>query len=141
MTGRARLVARPLQVALYTALTGSPAVTALLDGRIYDHVPEPAVHPYLVIGEAVEEPDNTHTSFGRQADITLHLWDQVDGFSRPTAIVAALVELLDHQRDALSIVGHRVVSIRFVDVRTLRDSDPRIRHVPVRIRVNTQQEA
>ncbi|MEU7617187.1 DUF3168 domain-containing protein [Micromonospora rifamycinica] len=140
MTGPARLVARPLQVALYTALRGSTAITGLLGDRVYDHVPEPAEHPYLVIGEAVEEPDNVHGGFGRQADITLHLWDVAEGFTGPTEVVDALVELLDHQRDALDIAGHRVVSIRFLDARTLRDPDPRIRHVPVRFRVNTQQE-
>ncbi|MBX7264924.1 DUF3168 domain-containing protein [Micromonospora sp. Llam7] len=141
MTGPARLVARPLQIALYSALRASARITGLLDERVYDHVPEPAEHPYLVIGEAVEQPDNTHDTFGRQADITLHLWDKVDGYLRPTEVVDALVELLDHQRDALAIAGHQVVSIRFLDARTLRAPDPQLRHVPVRFRVNTQQEA
>ncbi|WP_431729967.1 DUF3168 domain-containing protein [Verrucosispora sp. TAA-831] len=141
MTGPARLVAGPLQVALYAALRADPRVTELLAERVYDHVPEPAQYPYLVIGEALEEPDNTHDTVGRQADITLHLWDMVDGYLRPTEVVDALVQLLDHQRDALTITGHQVVSIRFRNARTLRTPDPRIRHVPVTFRVNTQQEA
>ncbi|MEW2383380.1 DUF3168 domain-containing protein [Micromonospora sp. NPDC047707] len=141
MTGPARLVAGPLQKALYAALRADEGVTALVDGRVYDDVPEPAEYPYLVIGAAVEEADNTHDTFGRQADIAVHLWDEVDGFLRPADVVDAVVRLLDHQRDALAIDGHQVVSIRFLDARMLRDPDPRIRHVPVRFRVNTQQEA
>lgn len=141
MTGPARLAARPLQAALVAALKGSAAVTALVGGRVFDHVPEDAAYPYLVIGEALEEPDNTHDSFGRRLDEAVHVWDRVDGFARPMDIVAAIVALLDHQRTALTVAGHRVVSIRFLDARTLRDADPRIRHVPVRFRIHTQQEA
>jgi hypothetical protein len=136
----ARLVAQPLQVAVYRALRDDPAVAGLVDDRVYDHVPEPARHPYIVIGEAIETPDNAHGEFGRQVDIAVHIWDTADGYAPLLAIADAVVQLLDHQHTALTIVGHRVVAIRLIDVRTLRDPDPRIRHVPVRFRVNTAQE-
>lgn len=43
--------ALPLQKAIFDALGASSELTALVGDRIYDHVPDDAVFPYVVIGD------------------------------------------------------------------------------------------
>ncbi|WP_295217329.1 DUF3168 domain-containing protein [uncultured Brevundimonas sp.] len=43
--------ALPLQKAIFDALLADTALNAVIDGRVYDHVPPDAVYPYVVIGE------------------------------------------------------------------------------------------
>jgi hypothetical protein len=137
----ARAVGAPLQKALYATLSADEPLRVLL-GRpaVFDHVPETKRYPYVTIGEALETPDNAHGQFGRNVLLTVHVWSDQRGFLQGQQIVDRLVQLLDHQRGALAIQGHRVVSIRFENAEPVRDPDPDIRHVPVRFRVITEQE-
>ncbi|MGW2547493.1 DUF3168 domain-containing protein, partial [Kitasatospora sp. NPDC001574] len=68
----------PLQAALYTALTADEQLTAMVTG-VFDYVPEDTAYPYVVLGEAIETPHNTHDRYGRQTAITLHVWSQYRG--------------------------------------------------------------
>ncbi len=126
-----------IQTAIYRRLTGDATLTALVTG-VLDDVVESQAHPYVVLGEAIETPDNAHNRFGRQVVATLHVWSRFRGFSQALAIAGRLVELLDHQ--PMTLTGHVVVSVRHEFTQTLRDPDPEIRHVPVRFRITTEQE-
>ncbi|KIX79116.1 hypothetical protein SF23_02570 [Streptomyces sp. MBRL 10] len=129
----------PVQQAVYTRLTGDPALAALITG-VYDHVPEDVVFDYVTIGEATEIPDNRHGGFGRQTTITLHVWSRYRGHARGLQIAARVTALLDHQ--PLTIVGLHHVSTRFEFSQTLTDPEPPgdIRHIPMRFRITTEQE-
>lgn len=126
----------PVQTAVYERLTGFEPLMSLVTG-VYDEVPEGTPKPYVVIGEAQETPDNRHGGFGRQTVATLHVWSRQRGFSEATAIANEVIRALDHQ--PLSIADTRHIVTRFEFSQTLRDTDPELRHVPLRFRIVTEQ--
>ena len=128
----------PVQTALYGLLTGDTELTSLITG-VYDFVPEDAVYPYVVLGEAVETPDNRHSGRGWQTVQTLHVWSQYRGHAEALAIGARIFVLLDHQ--PLTIPGYHHVATRYEFGQTLTDPEPPgdIRHLVLRYRVVTEQ--
>ncbi|MFI2367303.1 DUF3168 domain-containing protein [Streptomyces sp. NPDC018833] len=127
-----------VQTALYAKLTGDATLMDMATG-VYDYVPEDAVYPYIVIGEAIETPDNAHDRFGRQTVPTLHVWDQHRGFRRVLQIGSRVNALLDHQ--PLTISGLHHVVTRYEFSQTLTDPEPPgdIRHLVLRYRTLTEQ--
>lgn len=128
----------PVQGALHTVLAGDSALEDMVQG-IYDYTPESVPYPFVVLGEAIETPDNRHGGFGRQAVSTLHVWDQYRGYARVLRIGARITELLDHQPLAVPGLNHIVTRYEFGQ--TLTDPEPpgNIRHLVLRYRVITEQ--
>lgn len=124
----------PVQTALYSTLTTDSTLMALVSG-VYDSVPEPAVYPFVVIGEAIEMPANEHGSFGSRVSCTIHVWSEYRGFAQVNTMLDCLVRLLDHA--PVVIGGRTLVAIRLEQILTLRDSDPDIRHGVARFTVET----
>lgn len=135
----------PLQKAIFTRLNSDATLTTLLGaaGRIVDQPPEGEPMPYVRLGDHLSIPDNTHTTFGRNVTITLHVWTRKRGNASGQAIAARIVELLDHQTAAMSALlaadGHECVTIRHEFDQALTDPDPEIRHHVLRFRVETDQ--
>jgi hypothetical protein len=127
-----------VQSAVYARLKGDAALMGMISG-VYDYVPETAAYPFVVIGEALETPDNRHGGFGRQTVITLHVWSRYQGYAQVLRIGARVTELLDHQ--PLTIPGLSWIATRFEFSQTLTDPEPPgdIRHLVLRYRVVTEQ--
>lgn len=127
-----------VQSAVYARLKGDATLTGMISG-VYDYVPETAAYPFVVIGEALETPDNRHGGFGRQTVITLHAWSRYQGYAQVLRIGARVTELLDHQ--PLTIPGLSWIATRFEFSQTLTDPEPPgdIRHLVLRYRVVTEQ--
>lgn len=123
----------PLQRAMYALLSEELSVP------VYDFIPEDAPYPYVDLGECTEMPDNDHGSYGSEITYTLHVWTEAEGFSEGLAIADEISRVLDHRKENLSPTGHHVVSVRRELTRTMRDPNPRLRHVPVRYRICTEQ--
>jgi hypothetical protein len=123
----------PLQVALYELLSAELSVP------VYDFIPEDAAFPYVDLGECNEVPDNDHGTYGSEVTYTFHVWTEAEGYAQGLAIVDEISRILDHQKQNLSPTGHEVVSVRRDLTRTMRDPNPRLRHVPVRYRICTEQ--
>ncbi|MCM1941773.1 DUF3168 domain-containing protein [Streptomyces sp. G3] len=123
----------PLQKALYERLRASLSVP------VYDFVPEPVRGNYVVLGEAVERPDNVHGAYGSDIQHTFHVVVDRAGFSAALAIVDEISQALDHQPQSLAPEGHSVVSVRRELTQTFRDQDPRYRHALVRYRIVAAQ--
>ena len=112
-----------------------------LTAEVYDNVPERVSKPYVTIGEAISVPDYVHGGFGWDILISAHVWTKSLGFKSALDIANQIIALLDHKRDALAVAATwSIVSIRFVQLQTLRDPDPEIRHVPVQFRIVIHQE-
>lgn len=125
-----------VQEAIYGVLSGDATLGALITG-VFDHVPEGTAYPYVVIGEALETPDDSHDRTGRHTVETLHIWSDHRGFSQLGAIAARVVALLDHQ--PLTVAGHHHVVTRYEFGQQLNDPDPHLRHTVLRFRVVTEQ--
>jgi hypothetical protein len=127
-----------IQTALLEVLTDDETLSSKITG-VFDHVPEGQAFPYIVIGEATAVPDNTHSTFGTSATVTLHIWSAYDGFAEALDIKADVDRLVDHQ--LLPLEGHRTVLCHLQQSVTLRDPDKDVRHVPVRYRIDTTEAA
>ncbi|MFD6421707.1 DUF3168 domain-containing protein [Streptomyces sp. NPDC060198] len=138
MTPSAPETMLPIQRAVYAVLTGDEPLGALIAG-VYDYLPETADYPFVVIGEAIETPDNSHDRYGRQTVITLHVWTQARGHTEGLTVAARVTALLDHRPLVLDGLDH--VSTRHEYSQTLTDPEPpgNIRHVVLRYRVITEQ--
>ncbi|MFD9064184.1 DUF3168 domain-containing protein [Kitasatospora purpeofusca] len=128
----------PLQAAVHALLTGDAELSGQITG-VHDYVPEGTAYPYVVIGEAIETPNNRHRGLGRQTVLTLHVWSQYRGYGEALAIGARVMALLDHQ--PLTITGLTHVSTRYEMGQTLTDPEPPgdIRHLVHRYRITTEQ--
>lgn len=128
----------PVQSAVYGKLTGDATLAGMISG-VYDYVPEDVDYPFVVIGEALETPDNWHGGFGRETVITLHVWSRYQGYAQALRIGAQVTALLDHQ--PLTITGLAWIATRFEFSQTLTDPEPPgdIRHLVLRYRVVTEQ--
>ncbi|MCM8550070.1 DUF3168 domain-containing protein [Streptomyces sp. STCH 565 A] len=130
----------PVQDAVLAVLQGDSALMDLIEG-VFDWVREKQPYPYVVIGEAIETPDNTHDSHGSQTVVTLHVWSKYRGYSQALRVASRLRALLEHR--PLTVAGHKHVATYFVSQQTLTDPEPPgdIRHVPISFRVLTQVQA
>lgn len=99
-----------LQAAIYTTLSGA------ITGGVYDEVPPSATAPYTVIGDTTERPDDTHSSWGSEETITLHVWSNTKGSTQVKQIMAEIDALLHHQTIALSTGVLRLLSREFAEV-------------------------
>lgn len=127
----------PVQDAVLAVLKADAELMALVQG-VFDWVKEKQPYPYVVLGESIETPDNTHDSHGSNTVLTLHVWSQHRGYHQARTIASRLRSLLEHR--TLTIAGHRHVATYFVSQQALTDPEPPgdIRHVPISFRVLTQ---
>lgn len=152
MTGPTRNPANPIQRAIVTRLRADGTLAALLAPAkgitpavpaVVDQPAEGQEKPYVSVGDHLSIPDNDHTSKGREATETIHVWTQARSNKPGQDIADAITASLDHQVAALSALlaadGHRCVTIRQEFDQALRDPDSQIRHHVLRFRVQTQQ--
>jgi hypothetical protein len=134
--------ASALQAAIVAKLKGDAPLVTLLGGRqaVFDQPPEGEAYPYVRVGDHLSIPDNDLTSYGRQITETLHIWTKARSNKQGQDIADRITALLDHQVDALTLAGHRIVSIRAEFDQALTDPDPQIRHHVLRFRVITAQD-
>jgi hypothetical protein len=133
----------PLQVAMVALLKGDTDLVTLLGGqKVFDQrAPEGTQYPYVLVGDHLSIPDNTHTTSGRDITVTVHVWTRTRTNKQGQDIAAAVSALLDHQVAALNavLVGHKVVAIRNNFDQALTDPDPELRQHVLRFRVQTSQ--
>ncbi|MFC8176527.1 DUF3168 domain-containing protein [Streptomyces sp. NPDC057325] len=129
----------PIQQAVYARLTGDPQLSDLLTGGVHDYAPETARYPFVVVGEAIDTPDNRHGGYGWQTVLTLHTWTRAEGNNQAFAIGKRLIALLDHQ--PLTLPGYDHVVTRYEYGQSLTDPEPPgdIRHLVTRFRIVTEQ--
>jgi hypothetical protein len=127
--------ALPLQKAIYAALSGSSAVTALVGARIYDHAPDAAPLPHIDLGEAQEIDDSAHELDASETYLTLHVWSRAPGQVEAKRIVAAIRTALDFLSPTLED-GHRG-TLFFEDSRIMSDQDGITTHGVVTIKALT----
>jgi hypothetical protein len=121
-----------LQKAIVAALKADAAVTAIINGRIYDAVPGGATKPYVSFGPFQLLPEHGDCLYGGEAFVTLDAWaagpDTVQVKQLGTAIARALdlapivldapqrlvemsVEQTQYMRDPDGITAHGVITV------------------------------
>ncbi|KAB2700724.1 DUF3168 domain-containing protein [Ochrobactrum sp. Kaboul] len=110
-----------LQKALYDRLKSDPALSSIIDGRVYDTVPEGAEFPYVSFGPFDELSDDAQCITGFEISIQLDVWSRSVGFPEcrqvgdlvRRAVLSAEIELSDN----------RLVSISHRQTMTMRDPE------------------
>jgi hypothetical protein len=128
-----------VQAAFFTTAKADVTLMGLLPGGVWDEPPEKETRDYLVLGDHLSLPDNTHDKYGREITQTFHVWTKSRGTLRGGAIAKRWNALFDHQQDALEVPGHKIVIVRNEFQQALRDPDPQWRQTLIRYRIHTEQ--
>ena len=126
-----------LQSTAYAALAADVPLAMLLGGeRLYDHVPQNAAFPYVVIDQMQVRDWSTGTERGSEHVLMLHVWSRYEGKREAYEIADAVREVLDGAELGLS--GHRLINLthQFSDLK--RDPDGETYHGVVRFRAVTE---
>jgi hypothetical protein len=126
-----------LQQAIFAKLTGDAALVALLGGeRVYDDVPTRAEFPYVTFAQTSERDWSTGSEDGAEHVLTLNVWSRGGGRKEAHEIIGAVRAALHDA--ALSLTGHRLVSLRHELSEARRDADGETWHGIVRLRAVTE---
>lgn len=136
-----------VQAAMVALLRADSTLTALLNTTaapakvLGPRAPEGTPEPYVLVGDHLSVPDNTHTTFGRDITSSLHIWTRARSVGPGQDIAGRVNQLLDHQVAALNahMVGHKIVAIRNTFDQALQDPDPELLHHVLRFRIETSQ--
>lgn len=115
-----------VQQRVYTLLTGSAAVNALVSNRVYDVVPDNPTYPFIIIGDDEYRDFSTHTDLGFEGFIQVDTWSQSHGKKECKEIQNAIYDVLNNID--LSLTGFKTLSLRCNLSNTDKDPDGRTIH-------------
>jgi len=126
-----------LQRGVYQALAGSLDLTTLLAGvRVYDHAPQSALYPFIILGQSVIRDWSTGTEDGAEHNLTLHVWSRTGGKKQVLEIIEAIKDVLHDQ--PLALPDHHLVNLRHEFSEARLDPDGDTFHGVVRYRAVTE---
>lgn len=113
-----------LQAAIYTRLTGYSALTTALGGsKVYDHIPQGADAPYVVIGEDTLSDWDTKSTAGWECTVTIHAWDfEKAGRKSVKAILGHVYDALHQQEANIAVTGFTLIQIRWENESTFQET-------------------
>lgn len=122
-----------LRIALVAALKAHAGLSALLatdpvddSPAVFDHVPQDATFPYVVVGEPVGTDHDTDDTLGWDAEVTIHQWSRFRGFEEVEAIQRQTDEAINRAEPV--VVDARIVTLHRVSVDGVLDDDGLTRH-------------
>lgn len=125
----------PAQAAVYSLLCAHAPLQALLppgDPQIFDHVPQGALFPYIVIGDMAARPFETQASEGHDITLTLHSYSRYRGMKEAEALMTAL-----HRID-FTIEGQVLIYCAETGAEIQLEPDGETRHGIQRFRLITE---
>ncbi|WP_421863764.1 DUF3168 domain-containing protein [Parvibaculum sp.] len=122
-----------LQKAIYVRLAGDTALAALVATRLYDNVPGDAGFPYLALGEN----ETRDWPGGTEHRLALHAFSRGGGRAEAKRIMGAVNAALHDA--SLTLEGHELVNLRFLDGTTRREADGITWRGTIRFRAVTEQ--
>lgn len=126
-----------LRAAVHDALNADATLVALLGGaKVYDEPPASTDFPYVTMGEARVTDFSAGDAPGEEHHLTLHGWSRQGGHREAHMIAGALLAALEDA--SLTLVGHRLVNLRFAVADVRREADGRTYHALVRFRAVTE---
>ena len=125
-----------LQSAVFAALSGDAALQSLISTRIFDAVPRDAAFPYAVLGDGKETNWDTATEEGSEHEFTVTAWSRNGGHKEAKSVADAVRFVLNGA--TLSLNGHALVDLRFLDCDYARDTDGETYSATLRFRAVTE---
>ena len=114
-----------VQAAIFAALNGNVTWDSS-NVPVYDLAPPGTAYPYVLIGDDVDTPFDSHSTPGTSTDLTIDVWTKSEGRKDCKGIARAVDVLIDRVGDppSFSVTGYSTVILRRLETRTLRDESP-----------------
>jgi hypothetical protein len=112
-----------IQGAVVARLKADPAVTALVNGRIYDSVPSNAAFPYISIGPVDSVADDADCITGLIVAQQIDCWSRAVGYPEVKKIADAVRASLHDQESALPLATNALTFFEHRNTRITRDPD------------------
>ena len=112
-----------LQGAIVARLKADPGVAALVNGRIYDSVPQSAAFPYISYGPEDLNDADADCFNALDVFVQLDVWSRGVGYPEVKKIADAVRAALHDQEDALPLPTNALVFIEHRQTNVLRDPD------------------
>ena len=121
------------QKALYDQLSADSTFMNLIGDRLYDEPPTNNTYPYVVVGDAIEIPDDTILYRGYDTSVTFKIYTKPAGLGSYTSkqILEEMNRILNVKK--FSMDSLTMVICKFENALTDRDGD--IRTMSVRYQV------
>ncbi|HEX3810020.1 MAG TPA: DUF3168 domain-containing protein [Rhizomicrobium sp.] len=127
-----------LQTAIFAALSTDATLQSLVASRVFDAVPPLPTFPYIVVGDGSETNWDTATEAGSEHQLEIHIWSRANGHKQTKAIADAVRAALDNT--ALTLTGHTLIDLRYLDADFARETDGETRRATLRFRAVTEPE-
>ncbi len=129
-----------LQTGLYEALITHPGLLSLLGAaRVYDHVPQPVIFPFVTIGAPTVRDWSTGTESGLEHLVTINVWSRYGGKQELYEIADAIRDALDDR--AIPVSGQHLINLRHQFSDLSRDADGETHRAVLRFRAVTEPAA
>jgi hypothetical protein len=128
-----------LQKAIFAALGGNAALTAVIGARIFDHAPANAAFPYITFGRTSVYDWSTGTESGAEQLFTLHVWSKGRGKKEALEIMELARGTLHDA--ALELEEHSLVNLRLEFSEARYDDRNEAHHGVLRFRAVTEPTA
>lgn len=126
-----------LRAAIYATLSGDATLVGLLGGaRVYDRPPRAAAHPFVAFDEATDRRLDGDLPPLREHRLALEIRSTAHGRKQVSEITERVETLLVGA--ALTLDGHRLVSLALVDRTSRTASDRKSVLVVLRLRAVTE---
>ena len=114
-----------VQAAIFAALNGNVTWDSS-NVPVFDLAPPGTAYPYVLIGDDVDIPFDSHSTPGTSTDLTIDVWTKSEGRKDCKGIARAVDGLIDRVGDppSFSVTGYSTVILRRLETRTLRDESP-----------------
>jgi hypothetical protein len=100
-----------LQKALYEALANDSTLMGMVSG-IFDRMPQGQSYPYVTLDESLGSDASTKTSVSMEYALQIQVWSREGGRRQNVEIMENIHRIL-HDAN-LTLIGHRLISIRFI---------------------------
>lgn len=114
-----------LQEAIYARLNETAALKAIADA-VYDHVPQDAAFPYVVVGEDLATPANVDDSLDTDHVAQVHTWSRYRGRTETKQIQQTVYNAL--HRKPLTVENANYVDCNMESEESFLDDDGLTRH-------------
>jgi hypothetical protein len=119
-------VRKLLQAKIYDLIQNDADIIALVNSRVYDHVPANPTYPFITMGDVFVQDWGSHTHSGFDVTLVIHTWGQAAGRMSVQEIMNQIYSNL-HDAD-LGITGFNTLSCRESTSRVLVEQDNKTHH-------------
>ncbi|UWQ16988.1 DUF3168 domain-containing protein [Jannaschia sp. M317] len=127
-----------LQMAIYSRLSGDPAMDTLLGGAIYDAVPQSAPDLFVALGPERVRDASDKSGAGALHEMTISVVTTGDGYLAAKEAAALVSDTL--LSGALTLTRGRVVYLRFLRARARRDRAEGTRRIDMTFRARLDDD-